>query len=215
MLFERCNEISYSSKAEWLTNRSIGIGGSDIATVIGVNKYKTDYQLWKEKTGIEVGEDISENEAVKRGIVSEPHLLGLLNAYYPEKKFFNPDITFKRKDKPWMLANLDGVSEDLTEGLEIKTAKVRNLEHWKDSIPDQYYCQVQWYMGVTGIKKFTLFAAVEVISFDDKEVPTRYLIEHHIDRNEEDIKYLEEEAEKFWIQVKNKKWNQFNLEIEL
>ncbi|HFC9341278.1 TPA: YqaJ viral recombinase family protein, partial [Enterococcus hirae] len=39
------------SHQEWLEDRKKGIGGSDVATVLGLNKYKSPYQLWLEKTG--------------------------------------------------------------------------------------------------------------------------------------------------------------------
>lgn len=35
----------------WLQERSKGIGGSDVATVLGLNPYKTPLSLWEEKTG--------------------------------------------------------------------------------------------------------------------------------------------------------------------
>lgn len=36
---------------EWLLDRLKGIGGSDVATILGLNQYKSVYQLWLEKTG--------------------------------------------------------------------------------------------------------------------------------------------------------------------
>ena len=36
---------------EWLDNRLKGIGGSDAGSVLGMNKYKSAYALWCEKTG--------------------------------------------------------------------------------------------------------------------------------------------------------------------
>ena len=35
----------------WLLERTKGIGGSDVATVLGLNPYKTPLSLWEEKTG--------------------------------------------------------------------------------------------------------------------------------------------------------------------
>lgn len=32
----------------WLQERSKGIGGSDVATVLGLNPYKTPLKLWEE-----------------------------------------------------------------------------------------------------------------------------------------------------------------------
>lgn len=38
-------------RSEFLARRMAGIGGSDIAAVLGLSPYKTALQLWMEKTG--------------------------------------------------------------------------------------------------------------------------------------------------------------------
>ena len=45
------NEIKYSTHEEWLDIRSKYIGGSDAASVLGMNSYRSRYTLWAEKTG--------------------------------------------------------------------------------------------------------------------------------------------------------------------
>ena len=46
---------------EWLEDRKRGIGGSEVATVHGLNKYKSPYQLWLQKKGqIELEDSESE-----------------------------------------------------------------------------------------------------------------------------------------------------------
>lgn len=37
------------TRQEWLKIRQTGIGGSDIAAILGVSKYKTAYDLYLEK----------------------------------------------------------------------------------------------------------------------------------------------------------------------
>ena len=39
------------NREEWLNARKKGIGGSDAACIIGLNKYKSNVRLWDEKTG--------------------------------------------------------------------------------------------------------------------------------------------------------------------
>lgn len=39
------------SRIEWLQERTKGLGGSDAGVVLGLNKYKTAFELWLEKTG--------------------------------------------------------------------------------------------------------------------------------------------------------------------
>ena len=59
------------SHADWLRYRTMGIGGSDVSVLAGINPYKSVYQLWLEKTGqTEPAE--SENEYTHFGTVLEP-----------------------------------------------------------------------------------------------------------------------------------------------
>ncbi|MGL5580510.1 MAG: lambda-exonuclease family protein [Cetobacterium sp.] len=211
---ENIELLTFKDEKEWLEIRKTGIGGSDVGTILGVNKYKNDYTLFQEKLGRKIPDDLSENEAVNRGKKAEKHLLELCNIYNPSKKFFSPEVTFKRKDKPWMIANLDGISEDLTEGLEIKTACVNDFSEWRNKIPDTYYCQIMHYMAVTGLKKFTLFALIELRNFNST-TPKRQLIEHTIVRSEKDIELIEKRVEEFWNKIQKKEWNKFNLKINI
>ena len=61
-----------NSREEWLDERKKSIGGSDAAACIGMNPWKTNVQLWEEKTGRIEPEDISDKEEVKYGIRMEP-----------------------------------------------------------------------------------------------------------------------------------------------
>ena len=40
-----------ATHAEWLRERQNGIGASDAGTIIGVNHWKSNVELWAEKTG--------------------------------------------------------------------------------------------------------------------------------------------------------------------
>ena len=59
------------NRTAWLKARRKGIGGSDAASVLGISPWKSNVQLWKEKTGIAEPEDISDKEAVRFGKESE------------------------------------------------------------------------------------------------------------------------------------------------
>lgn len=213
-MFKNCNEIKFEDHDEWLAIRNTGIGGSDVGTILGLNKYKTDFELWQEKTGIKEPADLSEKEAVQRGNRSEAPLRDLINALHPEYNFRDPGVTLQRKDKPFMLANLDGLSYDNLIGLEIKTANVRSMDEWTDCIPQTYYAQIMWYMAVTGIEKFIMWAYVEQMSFDGGK-PGMNLKEFEILRNEEEIEFIENEVEKFWKKVQTKDFGEHTLKINL
>ena len=58
-------------KKEWLRYRRMGIGGSDVSVIAGINPYKSVHQLWLEKTGQIEPEDV-ENDYTHFGNVLEP-----------------------------------------------------------------------------------------------------------------------------------------------
>ena len=60
-----------SNREEWLKNRTKGLGGSDASSVIGMNPWKSNVQLWEEKTGLVIPEDISSKPYVQYGIGQE------------------------------------------------------------------------------------------------------------------------------------------------
>ena len=57
----------FKDEKEWLSGRMNGIGGSDASAVVGVNPYKTNIELFEEKTGRRLPEDISEKPYVIYG----------------------------------------------------------------------------------------------------------------------------------------------------
>ena len=43
--------IENADHAAWLKSRTLGIGGSDAAAILGLNPYKSNVELFEEKTG--------------------------------------------------------------------------------------------------------------------------------------------------------------------
>ena len=52
------NKYIFKSRAEWLEGRKGHIGGSDASACVGMNPYKDNVQLWEEKRGLVLPEDI-------------------------------------------------------------------------------------------------------------------------------------------------------------
>ena len=78
MAYTGCNLIlSVKDSADhdkWLAVRDKGIGGSDAAVILGLNKYKSPYKLWLEKTGLAAPEDLSNNQYVYWGTKNEANI---------------------------------------------------------------------------------------------------------------------------------------------
>ena len=66
-----------ASREQWLTERRKGIGGSDIATLLGVNPYQSEYELWLDKSG-RAGPD-EQTGAMQRGVWLEPRLAAIFS----------------------------------------------------------------------------------------------------------------------------------------
>lgn len=193
------------TREEWLEERKKGIGGSDAATILGLNPYKTNMQLWEEKTGRRQAEDISEKEYVKYGTNAEDLLRELFKLDYPKYEVKHDENTIIKHPKySFLFASLDGTLIDKETGemgiLEIKTTNIlqsMQKEKWKEKIPDNYYCQVLHYLNVTGYSFVILKAQLKYEYDGEIKLDTRH---YKILREEviEDIKMLEEKEIEFW-----------------
>ena len=99
----------FNSREEWLQGRKNHIGGSDAAACVGLNPYKDNVQLWEEKVGLVLPEDISDKDYVQYGTEAEEYLRALFALDHPEYKvLYDPDNMFTNSKYPWMHASLDG-----------------------------------------------------------------------------------------------------------
>ena len=76
----------FNSREEWLQGRKNHIGGSDAAACVGLNPYKDNVQLWEEKVGLVLPEDISDKDYVQYGTEAEEYLRALFALDHPEYK---------------------------------------------------------------------------------------------------------------------------------
>ena len=188
----------------WLKNRKKYIGGSDVACILGYNPWKTNVQLYREKKGIVEPDDLSDNPLVIYGTKAEEHIRALFQLDHQELTVeYVPNNSWHNTEFPFAAASLDGWSQDENgrKGiLEIKTATITSKQQalkWKDAIPDNYYCQVLFYLGVTGWDYVDLRANLKYDYPDsDLYISTR---DYHIERTEveEDIEMVMEKAAVF------------------
>lgn len=157
---ETTNKLSYINtadmeKQEWLEQRKRGIGGSEAATVMGLNPYETPYSLWETKTGRKEPKDLSENEAVIFGNLLEDVVADEFTRRTGRKVRRDNKIRI-HPEHPHLLANIDRLivseGEDGPGILEIKTTNSFVYKDWEMGVPEQYYCQIQHYFSVTGYK---------------------------------------------------------------
>ena len=174
------------------------MGGSDLSTILGLNKYATPYTLWLEKTGREQHMDISGKWAVVKGNALETALRARFRSLHPEWECYDgTDKSLVSNTHPCMHASLDGILYDEARGhgvLEIKTANAhRGATDWHDTdgnlmIPDYYMAQVTHYLSVTGWTWGVVYADI------GEAEPVEIMFE----RDEDDITAAITAAESFW-----------------
>ena len=120
------------TRKDWLKYRTNGIGGSDVSIIAGINKYKSVYQLWLEKTKqATLGED--ENDFTHFGTILEP----IVRKEFTLRtgiKVRQKHMLLQSEENPFMFADLDGVINDNGELciFEAKTAAADRGERQAD-----------------------------------------------------------------------------------
>ncbi len=178
---------------DWLEHRKLGIGGSDASVVCGINRYKSPVELWMDKTG-----QIPPQEAGEAAYWGT-QLEAIVRAEFSKRtgiEVSKPSVILQSEEHSFMLANVDGLCEVPDIGpciFEAKTASAFKAGEWEDTIPDEYMCQVQHYMAVTGYKGAYIAVLIGGNTFKWK----------FVERDEELISMLIELESDFWRHVED------------
>ena len=142
-----------ANTAEWHELRKSGVGGSDVAAIVGVSKWTSAYALWAQKSGL-IPDDMSDSEAMEWGRILEPVIRQRFADKHPEWEIVESKATFRSREQSWLLANVDGFIDFGNNEwglLEIKTAAYE--DDWANGVPLYYQTQVRHYMRVFGLKR--------------------------------------------------------------
>ena len=134
---------------EWNRQRRMGIGGSDIGAICGLNKWRTALDVFLEKTG--QSQEKEPNEAMRLGTFLEPYIVSRyeeatgLKCVEQEGMYHDGCIVCNVDRIVDMGDGRTQVGQEIVSSriLECKTARYE----WEDGVPLAYQCQVQWYMG--------------------------------------------------------------------
>lgn len=206
---------TYKNRADWLKSR--GIGGSSASAILGMNPWTNRLNLYCSVISEDGKADKEDDTEAKRyGTECERHIreIAKMNLAQCGMRVRGPSSyeMYRRKDKPWMTATLDGVITDLRTGekgiLEIKTHDVSgkaDLAKWEGKIPDNYFVQVLHYLAVVNDAEFAIIAAK--LRFFDYSRRERNLYREEIRYYEirrddpsiaSQISYLEKKETEFW-----------------
>lgn len=198
--------LKFSDRSAWLKGRKTGIGGSDASTALGLNRWKTNRELWLEKTGRTDPEDISGKEVVIYGQRKEPDIrkdfaIDFEDVYDVE---YMDNVTLQNVEHPELLYSPDGLLIEKETGrlgiLEIKTHAVRTSQDWKDWREkigiEEYYIQVLHGLNVTGFNFVELRVELKR-SMQYKQIRT-----YHIDTEDDgvldDMEWIKSGVIEFW-----------------
>lgn len=145
-------------------DRKNRIGGSDVAALFGLDKYKSYWKLWHEKAGNIEPEDVSAKEEVEDGVFYEEataRLFAKRNNLNLENGMF-----FSSKKIQGFAGTADFlISSKEKEGkgiLEVKNTGWYSYKIWENSEPPLHYqLQLQAYMGLAELSWGMLAIAVD------------------------------------------------------
>jgi putative phage-type endonuclease len=192
---------------QWHADRATGIGGSDIAAIVGLDKYSSPMSVYLDKIG--VPSDTPVNEAMEWGTRTESIVAETFAELHPEFRVVKellPDgeeVLFRHADFTFAVAHPDRLlyadGSETPAVWECKTAGREARKHsWTtmgvEYPPPSVIAQVQWYIAVVGAE----FAWVSVL-FEG-----RYYREWRLERDEAFIEKLLGEGAAFWAMVENR-----------
>ncbi len=147
-------------RKEFLESRRAGIGGSDIAGILGKSPYIRPIDVWLAKTKRTHLLDAIDNDA--QYLWWGNALEDLIARRYSEvtRYALKGDVGILQHDKhPIILGSPDRLVVGQPRGLEIKNAGFKGPlwgEPGTDELPEHYLIQCAWYMAVTGLERWDL-----------------------------------------------------------
>lgn len=190
----RLVETKAMDRSEWLEIRKRGIGSSDAAAAVGLSPYKSQLELWMEKTGRTLPKEERQGPEDPRywGTLLEPYV-AVAYQQNTKRRVRKVNAVLQHPTYPFMLANIDreviGCPE--VQVLECKTAGEFGSRLWKEGVPEYVQLQVQHQLAVTGKEA----ADVAVLLCGQK------LEIHRIVRDDEVIGRLVVLESRFWERV--------------
>lgn len=181
-------------RQQWLSVRQGGIGSSDAAAAVGLCPYKSQLELWMEKTGRTPTEGATPGMDDPRywGTLLEPYV-AVAYSQQTDRKVRKVNAVLQHPTFPYMLANIDRevVGCPDVQILECKTTGEWGSKLWRDGVPEYVQLQVQHQLAVTNQRA----ADVAVLLCGQR------LEIHRIERDEEVIARLMVLEARFWQYV--------------
>lgn len=182
-----------TERADWLAWRRGGIGGSDIAALLGLSSFSSPWALWAEKVGLLPDEPMTQRQRI--GLRAEAMLS---EEFHDETGLFitgeqtwctDPAVDYRRCTVDGFVSETDSPSIDETIGTwQCKTWGTRD---WRDGIPPAIRAQCIWEMGVTAMKRCWLTVMFSGFRIEHYEIA--------MDADAKaDLAFMNQRADRFW-----------------
>jgi len=147
----------FKTREQWLENRGQSLGGSEMASILGLNPYQSPYDLWLLKTGREQRKE--ENIAMILGRFMEAGISDTFEYLSNHRviKASAGDILYQHPDYDFLVASpdrrvfLNGSQKH--EDRAIMEIKRTRIEIDPDELPFPYFIQPTYYAGMLGYSK--------------------------------------------------------------
>lgn len=182
------------TRQEWLTLRENGIGSSEVGTILGLNPFETPYQLWRRKKGIDPAKP--QNFAMRAG----HYLEDAVSRFYQDET--DKEI-IKSSAGDWIIRSdahhYMQVSPDRTfwipgrpkngQNKGILECKTTQMQVDPDSVPQHWFAQLQYQLGVAELEQGALAWLTMGREFGYRDFVF----------DPEFFDYIAEEVTRFWV----------------
>jgi len=169
--------------------RKKGIGGSEVAAILGLDTFSSPYKVWLNKTGRE--SSAVDNKYTQAGLILESAVAEffelrtkyrIIKTSAVQKTFQNPKFEFAigTPDRIYIANRKVGKGV-----LECKTT-----QYVYDDIPEKWFIQLQWYLGILGLMYGSVAWLEHGLDFKFKE--------YEFDRTF--FEFMIESVNKFWAE---------------
>ena len=186
--------MSAVARIEELDDRISGIGGGDIASIVGLSSFRTAWDVFAAKRRlVDPPDEAALPEYMRWGALLQRPILeedGRLEKAEDLEFYF--DSLFRHPERPWQIGHPDADRPPSGILVEAKTVGLFQAHQYgeagTDSIPERDIVQVQWYMSL--LDREAAHVAV-LVGGQELRVFT-------VQRNRPLEAFLLEKAERFW-----------------
>lgn len=199
--------IRFDDRSQWLEGRrTLGIGSSDAAAILGVSRFKSPLALYYDKIGMAQTSNPKNQEARDLGLLFEEPIAQHYSAVTGRYIATPPAYSVARSDAyPFAVASVDRFTVGTREtavptppgiGIaEIKNAHLFMADEWSEENnnepPVEYQIQLQHQLMVTGLQWGTIAAVIG----------GSYFVYADFKRDEKVIAVLAQREAEFWERV--------------